>query len=74
MTIDTPAAAMTIGSSVVIRGTITDMSAGTKQDEQIARFPKGVPAVSDESQRRMDGIRLHAKATANRYNRCANYR
>ena len=29
---------------------MTDIAAGTKQDEQIARFPNGVPAVSDASQ------------------------
>ena len=38
-----------LGSSIVVEGTVTDQSAGTKQDEQTARFPNGVPAVSDES-------------------------
>ncbi len=38
------------GSSVMIKGTITDIAAGTQQKEQAARFPNGVPAVSDESQ------------------------
>ena len=38
------------GSSVMIKGTITDVSAGTKQNEQAARFPQGVPVVSDASQ------------------------
>ncbi len=37
------------GSSVMIKGTVTDISAGTKQKEQAARFPQGVPAVSDAS-------------------------
>jgi outer membrane protein assembly factor BamB len=37
------------GSSVLITGTVMDISAGTKQLEQSARFPSGVPAVSDES-------------------------
>jgi hypothetical protein len=41
--------AITKGSSVVIRGTITDISAGTKQDEQAARFPNGIPCVADDS-------------------------
>jgi hypothetical protein len=36
------------GSSVLVKGTVTDTAAGTKQDEQAARFPNGVPAVSDE--------------------------
>jgi hypothetical protein len=35
------------GDSVVVKGTVTDISAGTKQDEQAARFPNGVPAISD---------------------------
>jgi hypothetical protein len=38
------------GSSVMIKGSITDISAGTQQKEQAARFPQGVPAVSDASQ------------------------
>jgi hypothetical protein len=35
------------GTSVLIEGTVIDTAAGTKQDEQTARFPNGVPAVSD---------------------------
>ena len=38
------------GSSIMIKGTINDVSAGTKQKEQAARFPQGVPVVSDASQ------------------------
>ena len=38
-----------MGSSVLIQGTITDIAAGTNQNEQAARFPNGVPAVSDAS-------------------------
>ncbi len=48
-TVTAPDIAITQGSSVVIRGTVTDISAGTKQDEQAARFPNGVPVVSDAS-------------------------
>jgi hypothetical protein len=40
---------VTAGNSMVIRGTVTDISAGTTQNEQAARFPHGVPAMSDES-------------------------
>jgi hypothetical protein len=36
------------GSSVLVKGTVIDTAAGTQQDEQAARFPDGVPAVSDE--------------------------
>jgi hypothetical protein len=37
------------GSSILIKGIVTDESAGTKNPDRIARFPNGVPAVSDES-------------------------
>jgi hypothetical protein len=39
----------TLGNKVLVKGTVTDIAAGTKQNEQVARFPYGVPAVSDES-------------------------
>ncbi len=38
-----------LGGSVVIEGSVTDLSAGTKQTEQAARFPDGVPVSSDTS-------------------------
>jgi hypothetical protein len=37
------------GSNVMIEGSVMDISAGTKQQEQAMRFPKGVPAVSEDS-------------------------
>jgi hypothetical protein len=37
------------GNSVLLEGTVTDTAAGTEQQEQAARFPNGVPAVSDAS-------------------------
>jgi hypothetical protein len=49
MSLDTPKTAVTAGSTVVLQGSIVDISAGTKQEQQAARFPSGVPAVSDES-------------------------
>jgi hypothetical protein len=49
LTVTAPDLAAASGQPVVIRGTITDISAGTKQDEQAARFPNGVPAMSDSS-------------------------
>jgi len=39
----------TAGSSVLIEGNVIDIAAGTKQNEQAARFPNGLPAVSDAS-------------------------
>lgn len=49
MTVDAPKSAVELGKSLVISGTVTDISAGTKQAEQLARFPNGVAAVSDAS-------------------------
>ncbi|PVX23128.1 MAG: hypothetical protein CW691_11490 [Candidatus Bathyarchaeum sp.] len=40
---------VTKGSSVVIEGSVTDVSPGTADTVIAARFPNGVPAVSDES-------------------------
>ena len=40
----------TFGDSVLIKGTVMDTAAGTDQKEQAARFPNGVPCVSDASQ------------------------
>lgn len=39
----------TLGMNVIIEGTVTDVSSGSKQTEQAARFPQGVPVSSDES-------------------------
>jgi len=50
LSVDAPTTSFELGKSVVIRGTVTDISAGTKQEAQAARFPNGVPAVSDASQ------------------------
>jgi hypothetical protein len=48
-TADAPKAGIQLGNSMIISGTVTDISAGTKQNEQTARFPNGVPCASDES-------------------------
>ena len=37
------------GESVIIEGSVTDISAGTNRDDVAANFPNGVPCVSDES-------------------------
>jgi outer membrane protein assembly factor BamB len=49
LTVTAPDTAAPLGTPLVIRGTVTDIAAGTKQNEQAARFPNGVPAVSDAS-------------------------
>ena len=50
MSVTAPTTGVPLGSSVMIRGIVTDQSAGTKQQEQAARFPNGVPAIADEYQ------------------------
>jgi hypothetical protein len=49
MTVEAPMADITLGQGLVIRGTVTDISAGTQQTEQAMRFSSGVPVMSDES-------------------------
>jgi outer membrane protein assembly factor BamB len=39
-----------MGNSILLTGTVNDISAGTKDPNIVARFPSGVPAISDESQ------------------------
>jgi hypothetical protein len=51
ITVEAPLTGVTQGSSVIIRGTVMDISAGTEQEGVIERFPNGVAAVSDESMR-----------------------
>ena len=46
-TVSAPQAGLAFEQSVVISGTVIDISAGTKQDEQAADFPNGVPCASD---------------------------
>ena len=48
-TVTAPNTAATLGTPIVIQGSVTDISAGTQQDEQLARFPQGVPAMADQS-------------------------
>lgn len=48
-TVTAPDIGVPLGSSVTIRGTVMDISPGTKDYALAARFPSGVPAVADES-------------------------
>jgi outer membrane protein assembly factor BamB len=48
-TLSAPNLAAASGQSVVISGTVIDISSGTTQNEQAARFPNGVAAASDAS-------------------------
>jgi len=49
LTVTAPDLAAASGQRVVIKGTVTDISAGTKLSEQAARFPNGVACASDAS-------------------------
>ena len=49
ITVIAPDVSIEMGKSVVIKGTATDISPGTKNYALTARFPNGVPAVSDAS-------------------------
>ena len=49
LTVSAPDVGAASGQTVVIRGTVLDTSAGTKQDQQSADFPYGVPCSSDAS-------------------------
>ncbi len=48
-TVSAPTLSVKSGDSVLIQGTVTDTSSGTTQDEQVVRFPDGVPVSSDAS-------------------------
>jgi hypothetical protein len=48
-TVAAPDIGVPFGTSVTIKGTVTDVSPGTMEYALTARFPNGVPAVSDES-------------------------
>jgi hypothetical protein len=49
MSVEAPKASITLGGSLVVSGSVTDISAGTKQNQQAADFPNGVPVASDAS-------------------------
>ena len=49
LSVTAPQTAIELGKSLVISGRVTDISAGTTQNEQAARFPNGVPVVSEAS-------------------------
>jgi hypothetical protein len=50
LTASAPDTSVELGKSVVIKGTVTDISPGTADTRVQLRFPNGVAAVSDDSQ------------------------
>lgn len=49
ITVSAPDIEVPLSANIIIKGTVTDISPGTKQTEQLGKFPNGVPAVSDAS-------------------------
>jgi hypothetical protein len=49
VTVTAPDTAYTLGTPIVIKGTVTDISAGSQQQAVAANFPNGLPCISDES-------------------------
>jgi hypothetical protein len=47
-TVETTTSSMVEGHKIILKGTVLDMSAGTLQHEQAARFPNGVACASDD--------------------------
>ncbi len=45
--VSAPQASIELGKSLVITGSVYDISAGSKQTEQAARFPNGIPLAND---------------------------
>jgi hypothetical protein len=48
-TVSAPSVGVTTATPITITGSVMDVSAGAKQEEVAARFPTGLPAVSDAS-------------------------
>jgi hypothetical protein len=49
LTVTAPDVATTVGTTAMIKGTVTDISAGSQQQAVAANFPNGLPCVSDAS-------------------------
>ena len=47
ISVSAPQASIELGKSLVITGSVYDISAGSKQAEQSARFPNGIPLAND---------------------------
>ena len=61
----------TFGDKVLVEGMVTDISVGTQQTEQAARFPNGIAAVSDASQAAWMEYVYMKQREANKRNRCS---
>ena len=50
ITVDAPSVGVTTNTPISIKGTIIDISSGSKQEAVAANFPNGLPCISDASQ------------------------
>ena len=66
-TVEAPKAAIELGKSLIISGTVTDVSSGTEQDEQSKRFPNGVPVASDAAMKDWMGYIYQQKPLPTNY-------
>jgi len=48
MTVSAPETTQPFGADILVKGMVTDISPGAAEYAQMARFPDGVPAISDE--------------------------
>jgi PQQ-like domain len=48
-TVSAPETTQPFGTEIIVKGTVNDISPGTEEYTKTARFPNGVPAVSDDS-------------------------
>jgi hypothetical protein len=67
VTISAPDLSAASGQSIVIKGTVTDISAGTQQSQQAARFPNGVPVSSDASMKDWMGYVYQQRPAPNNF-------
>jgi hypothetical protein len=67
LTVQAPKTSNELGKSLVIDGKVIDISAGTKQDQQAADFPNGVPVASDASMKDWMGYVYQQKPLPNNF-------
>ncbi len=65
-TVSAPSVGVTTATPITISGTITDISAGSKQEAVAANFPNGLPCVSDTSMTQwMESVYMQQSIPAN---------
>jgi len=67
LTVQAPSTGTAMGTPIVIKGTVMDISAGTTQTQQAADFPQGVPVSSDVSMKDWMGYVYQQKPLPNNF-------